>query len=92
MPLAHVPFERVIELAPWLDRPRPFFPLVNYFDGGVGPLAPLLTNRLDGVHLGAYSDGRVNYPLGTLVVDSERPRRRCCFQAIRLRGNPLCAT
>jgi 2'-acyl-2-O-sulfo-trehalose (hydroxy)phthioceranyltransferase len=67
MPLAHVPFERVIELAPWLDRPRPFFPLVNYFDGGVGPLAPLLTNRLDGVHLGAYSDGRVNYPLGTLV-------------------------
>jgi hypothetical protein len=65
--LAQVPFERVVELAPWLERPRPFFPLLNYFDGGVGPLAPLLTSRLDDVHLGAYSDGRVNYPLGTLV-------------------------
>jgi hypothetical protein len=41
--------------------------MLNYFDGGVGPVAPLLTNRLDGVHLGAYSDGRVNYPLSTLV-------------------------
>jgi hypothetical protein len=65
--LAHVPFERVIELAPGLVRPRPFFPMLNYFDGGVGPVAPLLTNRLDSVHLGAYSDGRVNYPLSTLV-------------------------
>ncbi len=65
--LAQVPFERVVELAPWLERPGPSFPLLNFFDGGVGPLAPLLTNRLDGLHLGAYSDGRVNYPLGTLV-------------------------
>ena len=65
--LALVPFERVVELAPWLERPRPSFPLLNFFDGGVGPLAPLLTNRLDGLHLGAYSDGRINYPLGTVV-------------------------
>lgn len=65
--LAQVPFERVVELAPWLERPKPFFPLLNFFDGGVGPLAPLLTGQMDGVHLGAYSDGRVNYPLGTLV-------------------------
>jgi hypothetical protein len=65
--LAHVPFERVIELAPQLHRPRPFFPMLNYFDGGVGPVAPLLHNRLDGVHFGAYSDGRVNYPLSTMV-------------------------
>ena len=65
--LAHVPFERVIELAPHLERPRPFFPMLNYFDGGVGPVAPLLHNRLDAVHLGAYSDGKVTYPLSTIV-------------------------
>ena len=65
--LAHVPFERVIELAPRLERPRPFFPMLNYFDGGVGPVAPLLHNRLDAVHLGAYSDGKVTYPLSTIV-------------------------
>jgi hypothetical protein len=65
--LAHVPFERVVELAPWLSKPRPLFPMLNFFDAGVGPLSPLLTNLLDGVNMAAYTDGRLTYPLSTLV-------------------------
>jgi hypothetical protein len=65
--LAHVPFERVVELAPWLSRPRPFYPLLNFFDAGVGPLSPLLSNLLDVVKIAAYSDGRLTFPLSTLV-------------------------
>lgn len=65
--LANVPFERVVELAPWLSPPPPLFPMLNFFDASSGPLAPLLTNLMDGVKIATYSDGRVTYPLSTLV-------------------------
>jgi hypothetical protein len=32
--LSRVPYYRVIELAPWLDKPRPNFPVSNFFHGG----------------------------------------------------------
>ncbi len=66
-PMANVPFERVVELAPWLTPPRPLFPMLNFFDASSGPLAPLLTNLMDGVKIATLSDGRVTYPLSTLV-------------------------
>lgn len=66
-PLASVPFERVVELRPEFSRPRPLFPMLNFFDGGAGPLAPLLTNLMDGITIATYSDGRLTYPLSTLV-------------------------
>ena len=65
--LAHVPFDRVVELAPWLSRPRPLFPMLNYFDAGVGPLSPLLTAQSEGVNFSAYSDGRFSYQLSILL-------------------------
>jgi 2'-acyl-2-O-sulfo-trehalose (hydroxy)phthioceranyltransferase len=65
--LAHVPFERVVELAPWLTNPQPLFPMLNFFDAGAGPLAPLLTNVLDDVHIAGYSDCRITYPMSTVV-------------------------
>jgi hypothetical protein len=66
--LARVPFERVVELAPSLSRPRPLFSMLNFFDAGVGPLAPLLTNLLEQcANIGVYSDGRLIYPLSTFV-------------------------
>lgn len=64
--LAHLPFERVVELAPWLTRPRPLFSLVNFFDAQVSPLS-VLTKLFGGLDVGAHSDGRVTYPLSTMV-------------------------
>ncbi len=64
--LARVPFERVVELAPSLVRPRPLFSLVNFFDAQVSPLS-VLTKMFEGLHVGARSDGRVTYPLNTMV-------------------------
>ena len=64
--LAEVPFERVVELAPSLSRPRPLFSQINFFDALSGPLA-MLTKMFEGLKMGAYSDGRVTYPLSTIV-------------------------
>jgi 2'-acyl-2-O-sulfo-trehalose (hydroxy)phthioceranyltransferase len=64
--LANVPFERVVELAPWLCRPQPLFALVNFFDAQVSPLS-MMTKLFEGLKVGAYSDGRVIYPLSTMV-------------------------
>ncbi|MGA9674551.1 MAG: acyltransferase, partial [Mycobacterium sp.] len=64
--LAQVPFERVVELAPSLSRPRPLFSQVNFFDALAGPLA-MLTKMFEGLTMGAYSDGRFTYPLSTIV-------------------------
>jgi hypothetical protein len=61
-----VPFERVVELAPSLRRPQPLFSLVNFFDAQVSPLS-MLTKLFEGLNVGAYSDGRVTYPLSTMV-------------------------
>jgi 2'-acyl-2-O-sulfo-trehalose (hydroxy)phthioceranyltransferase len=64
--LAKVPFERVVELQPSLQRPQPLFPLVNFFDAHVAPLS-MLTKMFEGQNIGACSDGRVTYPLGLMV-------------------------
>ncbi|CNV26337.1 polyketide synthase [Mycobacterium tuberculosis] len=64
--LAKVPFERVVELSPSLRRPQPLFSLVNFFDAQVGPLSAV-TKLFEGLNVGTYSDGRVTYPLSTMV-------------------------
>ncbi|HVQ97214.1 MAG TPA: acyltransferase, partial [Mycobacterium sp.] len=56
--LAHVPFDRVLELAPWLRRPGPEFTMLNYMDGGLPPLSAVAASQLDGVSAGTYGDGR----------------------------------
>ena len=66
MDLAKVPFERVVELAPSLIRPRPFFSQLNFLDAGVGPLETL-ANLFEGLNIVTCSDGRLAYPLSTLV-------------------------
>lgn len=69
--LAQVPFERVVELAPSLRNPPPLFSLVNFFDAQVAPLS-VLTQMFDGQTVGGHSDGRVPYPLSTMVGRFER--------------------
>jgi hypothetical protein len=63
--LAKVPYDRVLELAPWLDRPRPNFPVSNFFHGGAAPLNAVLAAAQSGYanNIGIYSDGRYSYQL-----------------------------
>jgi hypothetical protein len=69
--LAQVPFERVVELAPSLRNPPPLFSLVNFFDAQVAPLS-VLTKMFEDQTVGGHSDGRVTYPLSTMVGRFER--------------------
>jgi hypothetical protein len=66
--LAKVPYYRVLELAPWLDWPRPNFPVTNFLHGGAAPLNAVLTAELGGAkNIGIYSDGRYSYQLTIYV-------------------------
>jgi mycolipenoyl-CoA---2-(long-chain-fatty acyl)-trehalose mycolipenoyltransferase / long-chain-acyl-CoA---trehalose acyltransferase len=66
--LAEVPYERVMELAPELSKPRPNFPVVNFLDTGAAPLSVLLTADLQDLNVGIYSDGRYSYQLCIYVM------------------------
>ena len=66
--LAEVPYERVMELAPELSKPRPNFPVVNFLDTGAAPLSVLLTADLNDLNVGIYSDGRYSYQLCIYVM------------------------
>lgn len=59
--LADVPFERVLELAPWLSKPAPRggFPMLSFLDAGVPPLSAVIANHLDRMNTRAFSDGRI---------------------------------
>jgi hypothetical protein len=70
--VAKAPFDRVLELAPWLRRPRPGYPLLNFFDAGLPPLSAFLTAQLEGVNIGLYGDGRFSDPLLTWVIRLEK--------------------
>jgi mycolipenoyl-CoA---2-(long-chain-fatty acyl)-trehalose mycolipenoyltransferase / long-chain-acyl-CoA---trehalose acyltransferase len=65
--LANVPFDRVLELAPWLSRPRPFFPVLFYLDAGIPPLSAVVTSQLGGVNTMVYHDGGVPAQFGIRV-------------------------
>ena len=58
MGLAHVPYDRVLELAPWLKRAGPQFTMMSYMDAGLPPLSAIVATALDGVNATAYTDGR----------------------------------
>ncbi|MGY4710703.1 condensation domain-containing protein [Mycolicibacterium sp. CBM1] len=63
--LARVPYYRVLELAPWLEKPRPNFPVSNFLHGGAAPLNAVLAAADMGYsnNIGIYSDGRFSYQL-----------------------------
>ena len=67
--LARVPYYRVLELAPWLDNPRPNFPVSNFLHGGAAPLNAVLAAAEMGYsnNIGIYSDGRFSYQLTVYV-------------------------
>jgi hypothetical protein len=63
--MAKVPYYRVLELAPWLDWPRPNFPVSNFFHGGAAPLNAVLAAADMGLanNIGIYPDGRYSCQL-----------------------------
>jgi len=71
--LSKVPYDRVLELAPWLQRPRPDFPVSNFFHGGAAPLNAVLAAAELGYanNIGIYSDGRYSYQLTIYIFRYE---------------------
>ncbi|MCB1289432.1 MAG: acyltransferase, partial [Mycobacterium sp.] len=71
--LARVPYYRVLELAPWLDQPRPNFPVSNFLHGGAAPLNAILAAVDTGYsnNIGIYSDGRFSYQLTIYIFRYE---------------------
>jgi hypothetical protein len=71
--LARVPYYRVLELAPWLEKPRPNFPVSNFLHGGAAPLNAVLAATEMGYsnNIGIYSDGRFSYQLTIYVFRYE---------------------
>jgi len=63
--MAKVPYYRVLELAPWLNWPRPNFPVSNFLHGGAAPLNAILAAGDMGLanNIGIYPDGRYSYQL-----------------------------
>lgn len=72
MHLADVPYDRVVELAPTVHKPRPNFPVINFLDAGIAPLSVMLTAELDDLNLGVYSDGRYSYQMSIYVIRVEQ--------------------
>jgi hypothetical protein len=56
--LAKVPFDRVLELAPWLRRAEHGSPMLSYLDAGLPPLSAVVSSQLDGVNASTYCDAR----------------------------------
>jgi hypothetical protein len=57
--LAAVPFGRMLELAPWLQRPQGRVPLLFFLDAGIPPLSALVNSHLDGSNARIYHDGGI---------------------------------
>ncbi len=55
--LANVPLDRVLELAPWLNRPHRGAPLLFYLDAGIPPLSAMVNSHLDRFKASLYYDG-----------------------------------
>ena len=56
--LAQVPYGRVLELAPWLERPQRRVPLLFFLDAGIPPLSAFANSQLNGLNARVCHDGR----------------------------------
>ena len=76
MDLAHVPFERVLELAegkvPGIRKADPGVPMVSYLDTNLPPLSPAIMNEWERLNGRVYSDARSAYQIGIWVNRSEK--------------------
>ena len=75
MPLAPIPFDRVLELADGamgLRAPEPGVPMVSYLDAGLPPLSPSIIAEWERMNGKVYSDARSAYQIGLWVNRGER--------------------
>jgi mycolipenoyl-CoA---2-(long-chain-fatty acyl)-trehalose mycolipenoyltransferase / long-chain-acyl-CoA---trehalose acyltransferase len=76
MDLAHVPFERVLELAEgkvdMIRKADPGVPMVSYLDTNLPPLSPAIMNEWERLNGRVYSDARSAYQIGIWVNRSEK--------------------
>lgn len=74
--LAHVPFERVLELAEGkvasIRKADPGVPMVSYLDTNLPPLSPAIMNEWERLNGRVYSDARSAYQIGIWVNRSEK--------------------
>lgn len=56
--LGDVPFDYIVELAPWLRTRGPKFSMINYMDAGLPPLSAVVASQLDRANASAYCDPR----------------------------------
>jgi mycolipenoyl-CoA---2-(long-chain-fatty acyl)-trehalose mycolipenoyltransferase / long-chain-acyl-CoA---trehalose acyltransferase len=75
MPLAHIPFDRVLEIADGsfgLRTPDPGVPMVSYLDAGLPPLSAGIIAEWERMNGKVYSDARCAYQVGFWVNRGER--------------------
>lgn len=75
MPLARVPFDRVLELADdtlGLRAPDPGVPMVSFLDAGLPPLSASIIAEWERMNGKVYSDARTAYQIGLWVNRGER--------------------
>ncbi|WP_370069157.1 condensation domain-containing protein [Mycobacterium sp. MAA66] len=67
--MARVPYDRAVELAPWLAGPGPNFPVANFLQGDAAPLNAVLAATELGFanNIGIYGDGRYSYQLNIYI-------------------------
>ena len=70
--LAYVPFDRVMELAPWLRRPERPFPLLFHLEVGVPPLSALGSSYFDQLNARGYHDCGVSAHFSIRVYRFEK--------------------
>ncbi len=72
--MAKVPYYRVLELAPWLNWPRPNFPVSNFLHGGAAPLNAVIAaaEMSAAKSIGIYSDRRYSYQLTIYIFRYEQ--------------------
>jgi hypothetical protein len=56
--LANVPYDQVLELAPWLRRWGPNFSMINYMDAGLPPFSATVTSDMEDANPRVYCDPR----------------------------------
>jgi mycolipenoyl-CoA---2-(long-chain-fatty acyl)-trehalose mycolipenoyltransferase / long-chain-acyl-CoA---trehalose acyltransferase len=57
--LAEIPFNRVLELAPWLGMPQGRVPLLFHLDASAPPLSTIVNSDWNGQNVKIYHDGGV---------------------------------
>jgi mycolipenoyl-CoA---2-(long-chain-fatty acyl)-trehalose mycolipenoyltransferase / long-chain-acyl-CoA---trehalose acyltransferase len=66
--MAHVPFDRVLDLAPWLNKPGPGVRMLSFLDTGMPPLSPMIMAQIAAMNGGVFSDGRFSAQLNMWVT------------------------